>query len=73
MRAIANEAYVATKVGAEGVIRYDPAFGSLKDFQSVVLDAKIMQEDGKIFIRDEHRESQSGLRQVDCIRFMRVK
>jgi hypothetical protein len=73
MRSIANQAYVATKVGAEGVMRYDPAFGSLQDFQSVVLDAEIMQADGKIYISNEHRESQSGLRQVDCIRFMRVK
>lgn len=74
MRSIANQAYIATEIGAQGVMRHDPALGeNLEIFQNVLLDAQLMMKDGKIQILEVHHENQSASRFVDYIRFVHMK
>jgi hypothetical protein len=74
MRDVAQESYDNCKIGAIGWIRPDLARGeTLEVFQSVLLAAKALQESGKILIQEMHRESYTGHRLVDAIKFMRVR
>lgn len=73
MRDVAQESYSNCKVGATGWIRPDFARGETLDgFQSVLLVAEVLQEDRKILIQEVHRESQTGRKLIDAIRFMRL-
>lgn len=75
MRDIAREAYEACAVGGTGWMRPDLSRGeTLATFQTVAeISAPAMQEAGIIFIQEMHRESQTGQRMVDAIKFMRVR
>jgi hypothetical protein len=47
---------------------------TLASFQMVAeISASAMQEAGIIFIQEMHRESQTGQRMVDAVKFMRVR
>lgn len=73
MRDIAKEAYENCAVGATAYIRPDSARGEKVDnFQGVIIVAEAMQADRKIVIQEVHRESQTGHRLIDAIRFMRL-
>lgn len=74
MRNVAMQAYEKAQVGKSSLMRPDPAKGeSLEGFQAVVQAAHTMQENGLILVQELHRESQSGKKLVDAIRFMRMK
>lgn len=75
MRDLAKEAYEACPVGGIGWMRPDASRGeSLETFQAVAeVSAPAMQEAGIIFIQEMHRESHTGQRMIDAIRFMRVR
>lgn len=75
MRDIAKEAYEACPIGGTGWMRLDATRGeTLATFQAVAeVSAPAMQEAGIIFIQEMHRESQTGNRMVDAIKFMRVR
>lgn len=74
MRDVATQAYDRIEVGATGWMRPDPTRGeTLEGFQSVLLAAQTMQEDGLILIQKIHRESQCGKSMVDAIQFMKMK
>lgn len=75
MRDLAKEAYEACSIGASAWMRPDPSKGdTLQSFQAVAkISAPAMQESGIIFIQEMHRESQTGNRMVDAIKFMRVR
>lgn len=73
MQLIAKQAYDATKIGGIATINYDPNSGmTLESFQAVLIDVENMERDGKISITKIHRESSSGLKLVDLIRFTRI-
>lgn len=75
MRDIAKEAYEACPVGGTGWMRPDLSRGeTLAGFQMVAeMSAPAMQEAGIILVQEMHRESQTGHRMVDAIKFMRVR
>lgn len=70
---VAKEALEGTPVGAQGTIR-PPSYGlqDLEGFQAVVLEADRLSAAGLIHIVEKHRESWSGQRFVDAIRFRRL-
>lgn len=75
MRDLAKEAYEACSIGGIGWMRPEVARGeTLVGFQAVAeVSAPAMQEAGFISIRELHRESQSGHRWVDAIKFVRLR
>lgn len=75
MRDIAKEAYEACPVGGTGWMRPDLSRGeTLASFQMVAkISASAMQEAGIILIQEMHRESQTGQRMVDAVKFMRIR
>ena len=75
MRDIANEAYEACAVGAIGWMKPDPDKGETLDaFQTVVeVTVPAMERDGLIRILDLHKESHTGLRLVDLVKFKRLR
>lgn len=74
MRDVAKNSYENCEIGETRWIRPDLSRGETLDgFQSVLLAAQVMQENGKILIETIHRESQTGHSLVDAIMFIRVK
>lgn len=68
-----NEAYLNCSVGETSWVRPAPERKiTLMDFQAVEVSAKAMQQDGKIHIEELHRESQTGNRLIDGIKFVRI-
>ena|ERR1017187_6594949 len=67
-----TEAYPRTPVGSEGIAKLAD-LQSLDGFQVVVVSAQSWEIEGRIKILDMHRESQSGRKLVDFIRFSRLK
>ena len=67
-------AYEKTEVGATTWVRPTHATGlDLQSFQAVEYAADSMALDGFIHIQEKHRESQTGARMIDGIRFTRLK
>ncbi len=54
-------------------MRPDDGDGQLEQFQSVLVVALAMQQDGLILVQRVHRESSSGRQLIDSIQFIRVK
>ena len=72
----ARDAYESTAVGAVGTMTYR---GSTSDdseyerFALLVAELESMESEGLVRIESKHRESQTGMRHVDVVRFTRLK
>lgn len=75
MRDIAKESYEACAIGAIGWMRPDSTKGeSIDGFQAVVENsAPALHNQGLIIIQEMHRESHTGQRLVDAIKFVRLR
>lgn len=75
MRDIAKEAYESCSIGSVGWMRPDSAKGeTISAFQAVAqISAPALQDAGLIIIQELHRESQTGQRLVDAIKFVRLR
>ena len=71
---VLKEKYGRTEIGASTWIRPKESTGiDLLSFQAVDHAADSMAQEGLIHIQEKHRESQTGSRLIDGIRFMRLK
>lgn len=69
---IAQEILRKTPIGSEGTVELGGLQGfDLRRFQEVVDELDAMERHGKITISERHRESQTGQRYVDFVRFTR--
>lgn len=75
MRDLAKDAYENCAIGATGWMRPDPRLGeTLEGFQAVAeISAPALQDAGLIILQELHRESRSGRRLVDAIKFVRLR
>lgn len=74
MRDIMKDAYDKCPIGGMKIVTPDPSLSdSLGGFQSVLMAAKVMQEQGLVFVKEVHYESQSGKKLIDAITIVRVK
>lgn len=68
---IGNEIYKKTEVGDDMTVTSSCA-KDLQDFQDVFSELEALEQSGVLSITDVHRESQSGQRFVDLVRFKRI-
>lgn len=78
---LAQKTYDATAIGAIGTMTYGgmAAVGQVDDgagyerFAAFVRDLEAMEVQGLVRIESKHRESTTGNRYVDLVRFTRLK
>lgn len=74
MQDIMKDAYDQCPIGGTKIVSPDPSRGhTLEEFQAVVSAANYLQEQGLVFIKNLHRETQSGDALVDIITFKRIR
>lgn len=74
MKDVIKNFYDNCPVGGTATAVPDRSLGeSLEGFQSVLIAAEVMRDNGLIHIKQVHRESQTGKRLIDAIIFMRLK
>lgn len=74
MSDLAREKYDQTAVGGVGIITpSESRQADLASFQAVVEAARVMEAEALIDILELHRESATGKRYVDAIKFRRLK
>jgi hypothetical protein len=73
-RDVMQEAFNSAEVDKECTVRPDLRAGeTLEGFQSVVHAADLLSGQGAIHLVEKHRESHTGNRFVDAIRFVRLR
>ena len=68
---IGNEIYKKTEVGTVMTTTSSCA-KDLEDFQDVFSELEALEQSGVLSITEVHRESQTGQRLVDLVRFKRI-